>query len=68
MGTALNVLGLHSRMRWSIFGMCKFILELSDRKQYVVYDKGKSDFADIKTEVPHGSVLSPLLFLVDPIY
>ena len=37
---------------------------LTDRRQYVVYDKGKSDFADIKTGVPHGSVLGPLLFLV----
>ena len=37
---------------------------LTDRRQYVAYDKGKSDFADIKTGVPQGSVLGPLLFLV----
>ena len=28
-------------------------------------DKGKSEFADIKTWVPHGSVLGALLF---PVY
>ena len=37
---------------------------LTDRKQYVVYDKGKSDFDYIKTEVPQGSVLGPFLFLI----
>ena len=34
------------------------------RKQYVVYNKGKSDFDDIKTGVQQGSVLGPLLCLV----
>ena len=37
---------------------------LTDRKQYMVYDKNKSDFADIKTGVPQGSVIGPLLSLI----
>ena len=35
---------------------------LSNRQQYVVYDRGKSNFQTIK--VPQGSVLGPLLFLI----
>ena len=34
---------------------------LTDKKQYVVYD---TDTSDIKTGVPHVSVLGPLLFLI----
>ena len=31
---------------------------------YEIYDKRKSDFAVIKTGIPRGYILGPLLFLV----
>ena len=37
---------------------------LTNRKQYVVIDKDKSDCAQITCGVPQGSILGPLLFLV----
>ena len=37
---------------------------LSNRKQYVVLDNTSSSFMSIKTGVPQGSILGPLLFLL----
>ena len=37
---------------------------LTNRKQYVEIDGNKSDFKNITTGVPQGSVLGPLLFLI----
>ena len=37
---------------------------LSNRKQYVVFDDINSHVLDIKTGVPQGSILGPLLFLI----
>ena len=37
---------------------------LSDRKQYVIMDDIKSQYLDITTGVPQGSILGPLLFII----
>ena len=37
---------------------------LSNRKQFVVFDDINSQVLDIKTSVPQGSILGPLLFLI----
>ena len=37
---------------------------LSDRKQYVAFENVKSDSSNIKTGVPQGSILGPLLFVI----
>ena len=37
---------------------------LSNRKQFVVFDDTNSQVLDLKTGVPQGSILGPLLFLI----
>ena len=37
---------------------------MSDRKQYVEFENVKSDSINIKTCIPQGSILSPLLFSI----
>ena len=37
---------------------------LSDRKQYVEFENVKSDSSNIKTGIPQGSILGPLLFVI----
>ena len=37
---------------------------MSDRKQYVEFENVKSDSSNIKTGVPQGSILRPLLFVI----
>ena len=41
-----------------------FISYLSNRKQYVDFKGIKSNALDIKTGVPQGSILGPLLFII----
>ena len=37
---------------------------ISDRKQYVDLDGTKSDMLTVKTGIPQGSILGPLLFII----
>lgn len=37
---------------------------LSQRKQFISYEKGKTDYEHILCGVPQGSILGPLLFLI----
>ena len=49
----------------NIFSYCeKRLLCGNDRRQYVVYDKEKSDFANIKTGVPQRSILGPYFLYI----
>ena len=49
---------------YSVNGTAKTLLKsyLSDRKQYVKIDEVKSSIQSIKTGVPQGSIVGPLLF------
>ena len=42
-----------------------FLSYLSNRLQAVVYNNHESDFKAMKCSVPQGSILGPLLFLID---
>ena len=37
---------------------------LTSRKQYVDFQEAKSALLDIKTDIPQGSILGPLLFII----
>ena len=37
---------------------------LSNRKQYVMFNNKSSEFTEIRTGVPQGSILGPLLFSI----
>ena len=37
---------------------------LKDRKQRVLLDGQKSNWSDVTSGIPHGSVLGPILFLI----
>ena len=37
---------------------------MTDRSQYVVYDRVRSETKVVECSVPQGSILSPLLFIV----
>ena len=37
---------------------------MTDRKQFIEFQNEKSDFTKIKTGVPQGSILGPLLFII----
>ena len=55
-----------SYQSFSIHGLANewFKSDLSNRKQYVSINNYDSNLADVKFDVPQGSVLGPLLFLV----
>ena len=38
---------------------------LSNKKQYVTFNNKNSEFTEIRTGVPRGSILSPLLFSIN---
>ena len=38
---------------------------LTERKQYVGYNETRSEFGSISTGVPQGSILCPLLFIMN---
>ena len=47
-GTALNLMSTY----------------LKNRKQYVVYDTMRSEYSEVYTGVPQGSILGPLFFCI----
>ena len=51
---------------YGIFGVEYKLLSsyLSNRKQYVMFNSKNSEFTEIRTGVPQGSILGPLLFSI----
>ena len=46
------------------YGVTNTELSLTNQKQYVVINNKQSDYSEVYTGVPHGSILSPLFFSI----